>query len=448
MTNQTAVHTLPAPPGPQEELSVQKIRQNPLQFLLDMTQQYGDIIRYRADGWDATLVNHPNYIRHVLQDNYPNYTKEGTPDFMMLRPMLGEGILTSEGESWLRQRRMTQPAFHRKRIEALGGLMTDITLKTLHKWEALAEGGQDFDMVEALTQLTLEIVAKALFGYDVSGAADRFGKAVEVLNECIGYYDPNNMKEVFRRFPGAIATIRQIVNNIIQERRRQDTDTGDCLSLLLTAHDEETDYQMSDSQVSDQIVTLMLAGHETTAKALSWTLYLMSQYPEVETKLYAEVAQVLNGRTATFEDLPNLPYTWMVIQEAMRIYTPIWLVSRIAIQDDTMGGYTIPAKSLVAVSPYTIHRHPAYWERPNDFYPEHFTPEAVAERPSFAYIPFSAGPRVCLGKQFASMEAHLVLATLAQHYRVHLRPNHVVEPEALVTLRPKNGLPMYLEKIK
>ena len=409
-----------------------------------ITGEYGDIVRYRADGWAATLVNHPDYVKRVLQDNHRNYTKEGTPDFMMLKPMLGEGILTSEGESWLRQRRMAQPAFHRKRIEAFGTLMTDLTALMLDQWET--QIGQPLEMVKEMTQLTLRIVARALFSYDVSSEADVFGRAVEVLNESMGHFDPTNM-DVRRQFRSALITIQQIVHQIIQERRLHPEDRGDFLSMLLVAQDEETGYRMNDRQVRDQVLTLLLAGHETTAKALSWTFYLLSQHPEIEERLVQELNTVLGGRTPTIEDLPHLPYSWMIIEESMRLYPPIWLLSRVAVADDEIGGFHIPAGSLVAVSPYAMHRHPGYWENPERFDPEHFRPERAAERPTFAYLPFSGGPRLCLGKHFASVEAHLVLAMIYQRFRLRLAPAHPVVPEALVTLRPHYGLPMTLHPI-
>lgn len=420
---------------------MREMRQDSIQFLLGLTESYGDIVRYTADGWPATLLNHPDYIRHVLHDNWRNYTKENTPDFMMLRPMLGDGLLTSEGESWLWQRRMAQPAFHRRRVEAFGPLITDYTVEMLDEWEQqYATTNQPVELVDAMSQLTLKIVARALFGYKIIGAADKFSRAVEVLNECMGHFDPAN-PEIYTRFPAAVRTIRFIVDQIIHERRQQGGEHQDFLALLLEAY-EEKDASVRLQQVRDQIITLLLAGHETTAKALSWTLYLLSQHPAAEARARQEVTDALHGRLPTTNDLPAMPYTWMVIQEAMRLYPPIWLVSRIAVQDDEIGGYHIPAGSLVAISQFVMHHRPGFWERPDEFYPEHFLPEQVATRPAFLYFPFSGGPRLCLGKYFATMEAHLVLATMLQRFTLQLLPGHPVSPEALVTLRPRHGLPM------
>lgn len=430
------------PPGPGSNLTIQEVRRDPLQFLLDNTRLYGDIVRYEADGWVTTLVNNPAYIKHVLQDSPRNYTKERTPDFMMLKPMLGEGMLTSEGESWLRQRRMAQPAFHRRRIEAFGDLMVRMTLEMMEEWAAYTIDGRSLEMVDEMTRLTLRIVAKALFGYDVSREADVFGDAVEVLNECMGHFNPLD-PQVRIRFRDALITIQTIVQQIILKRRVEPVhDDSDFLGLLLVAQDEETGFRMNDRQVRDQVLTLLLAGHETTAKALSWTFYLLNQHPNVEDKLHRELAQTLDGRPPTVNDLPNLPYTWQIIEESMRLYPPVWIVSRMCIQEDEIAGFRIPRDSLVTMSPYTMHRHPAYWTNAEEFNPDHFLPDRVADRHPFAYFPFSGGPRLCLGKHFASVETHLVLATIAQRYLLRLVPDHPVEPEALVTLRPRFGLPM------
>lgn len=445
MTSQpTASRTHPSPPGPSQALTVEAVRQEPLQFILDLTAVYGDMVRYYVGDWPCTIVNQPAYVKHVLQDNHANYTKIGTPDLMMLKPMLGEGLLTSDGPVWLRQRRITQPAFHRQRLTIFGQLMTDMTLDMLRDWAALADSGQTVAVDTAMTQLTLRIVARALFSYHVEGEADRFGKAVEVLNECMGHADPTN-QAVFRRFPQALGVIHTIVKEIIWSRRLLGQREDDLLDMLMNTTEPETGERLTSRQLLDQVVTLLLAGHETTAKALTWTFYLLDQHREAEARLQAEVDDVLQGRAPTVDDLPNLPYTWMVLQESMRLRPPIWLLSRIAVADDVIGGYHIPAGSLVVISPYALHRHPAYWEYPEAFHPEHFSQEQEAERPGYAYVPFSGGPRLCVGKPFAIMETRLVLATVAQHYQLRLLPGHPVTPEALVTLRPRYGMPMTVE---
>jgi cytochrome P450 len=435
------------PPGPKENVSVSDLKQDPLKVLLHYTQTYGDIVHYRAESWLVTLVNHPSYIKHVLQEKHYNYTKEGTPDLMMLKPMLGEGLMTSEGESWYQQRRLIQPAFHREHIETFCTAITDATQSMLQQWKLVANRDKPLEIGAEMTRLTLEVVAQVLFGVSLSCEADNFGQSVGVINKCMAHFDPNNQAKL-REFLSAMATLKQIVYKIIQERRFQNEDKGDLLSMMMLATDEKTQEKMSDRQLQEQVFTLLMAGHETTAKALTWTLYLLDQHPEVAKQLYLEVATVLKGRIPTYQDLPNLPYTWMVIQESMRLYTPVWMMSRLCRADDEIGGYHIPANTLVLISPYAMHRHPGFWQEPEQFNPERFRSELAASRLPYTYIPFSGGQRQCIGLNLARIETHLVLATLAQQYQLDLIPNHPVEPEALVTLRPRFGLPMTVHSLK
>ena len=437
---------LELPPGPPETLSVNELRKDSLKFLLDYTRDYGDIVHYRADSWDVILVNHPDYIKHVLQDNHPNYSKEGTPDLMMLRPMLGEGLMTSEGESWFEQRRLLQPSFHRERIETFSTTIVAATQGMLERWQTAVDRDKPLEITEEMTRLTLQIVANVLFGVDLSGEADNFGQAVGVMNEYMAHFDPYN-RELFRRFQAAMATLNKLVSKIIRERRNQNEDRGDLLSMLMMAQDEKTQAGMSDRQVQDQIFTLLMAGHETTAKALTWTFYLLDQYPNIARKLQEELATVLGGRTPSYHDLPSLPHTWMVIQESMRLYPPVWSMSRLCRTEDEIGGYQIPIGTLVLISPYTMHRHPNYWQEPEQFRPERFRPEVADKRSPYVYLPFSGGPRQCIGRTLARVETQLVLATILQQYQLRLVPKHPVEPEALVTLRPRFGLPMTLHSL-
>jgi cytochrome P450 len=308
------------------------------------------------------------------------------------------------------------------------------------------------DIVEEMHRLTLQIVGQTLFNIDLSDEANIAGRAFTTVFRLITDYvflpfpplsvpTPRNL-----RLNAALRTLDRVVYGVINERRQQNEGPGDLLSMLLEARDEETGEGMNDQQVRDQIMTLLLAGHETTANTLAWTCYLLSLHPEVEQRLFAELESVLGGRHPTVEDLNKLPYTQMLIKESMRLYPASWAIPRHAVDEDKIGGYYIPAHSLIWISPYATQRHPDFWEHPEVFDPERFTSEREASRPRFAYFPFGGGPHICLGSTFSMMEVPLIIATIAQRYRLHLVPGHEVKPKVVLTLQPANGLPMTLQE--
>lgn len=444
------VKTPPMPPADPLIGHLRLILRDPLRFMLRVSRQYGDVVHIRVFNHDSYLINHPDGIKRVLQDNQHNYDKT-LSDYDTLRLLLGNGLLTNQGDSWLQQRRLMQPAFHRKRIAAFGTLMTNETVAMVDHWRPFVERGQPLDIAAEMMRLTLNIVGQALFSLDLSGEAATIGRAFPVANKYLSdrlyapFLPPNLPTPRNRRFQAAKHALESAVDTIIAERRRRNENTSDLLSMLLAARDEDTGAGMNDRQLRDEILTLLLAGHETTANALTWTWYLLSQHPAVERRLRAEVAEVLGGRTPTVEDLPKLRYTRMVIEEAMRLYPPAWGIPRRIIADDTICGYHIPAGVEVSLSLYTMHRHPAFWDNPDAFDPERFTPERTEGCPPFAYFPFGGGPRLCIGAGFAMTEAQLILATVAQRYRLHLVPGHAVTPEPLITLRPKGGMPMTVQ---
>jgi cytochrome P450 len=361
--------------------------------------------------------------------------------------ILGNGLFTSDGDFWRRQRRLAQPAFHRRRVAAFGDLMTDATLAMLERWRPSMAQRQPLDVATEFMHLTLEVATRALFSTSVERDVDAIGHAITtLLNEVtfrftFPFYPPLKVPTPRnRRFLAARATLDDVIYGIIAERRRRPGEHDDLLALLMEARDEETGEGMSDKQLRDEVITLFVAGHETTANALTWASYLLSTHVAVARKLYAEVDEGLQGRIPTAADLPNLPYTRMVVDETLRLYPPAWITNRRAIQADTICGYRIPADAIVSISPYVTHRDPTLWDNPESFDPERFAPECAAVRPHYAYFPFGGGPRQCIGKGFALMEATLVLALLAQHYELHLVPGRRVETVAMATLRPRYGM--------
>jgi cytochrome P450 len=423
-----------------------EIQRDPLGFLI-RTQQVGEVVRLRFLFSPAYLISHPESIKYVLQDNARNYNKD-LITYTMFQPIIGRGLLINDGPSWLHQRRLMQPAFHRKRLSTYGTLMTEATVAMLERWQASSEREVPLHIEEEMMRLTLRIVGQALFSLDLSQQTSTIGSAVTAVLELLGDYvyrpfpplgvpTPRN-----RRLQQAIRALDQVVYRLIAERRTRESGGHDLLSMLLSVQDEETGQGMHDRQVRDEVMALLLAGHETTANTLTWTWYLLSQSPEIERRLHVELNEVLGGRVPTVADLPGLWYTRMVIEEALRLYPPAPLLSRKAIAADELRRYPIAANSMIMISPYAVHRHPAFWEKPEQFDPERFTPECSATRPAYAYFPFGGGPHVCIGNHFAMMEAQLILATVAQRYQLRLIPGHPVEPQMVVTLRPRYGLPM------
>lgn len=424
---------------------------DPLQFFLETAEIYGDISCLSFGSRSAFLLNHPDMIRYVLQDNNRNYRKSST--VKVVKQVLGKGLATNEGDSWLHQRRLMQPAFHRQKIAQLGELITAEIDSLLTRWQT--QTNFVVDIHAEMMRLTLRLVLKTLFSHDVQNNVEELGRA---WGEVLHYFNKQSWALIQlpdtlplpanRRFHRSLQLLNQEVNRMITQRRQTPSDHEDLLGLLLAAQDEESSQGMTDQQLRDEMMTIFLAGHETTANALAWAWYLLAQHPQVVTKLREELTAVLGNRPPTAADLPHLPYNRMVIDEVLRLYPPFWLIYRSPYQPDTIGGYPLPADGMVFICPYVMHRHPRYWERPNSFEPERFTPEQVKERPSFVYIPFGGGPHQCIGNNLALMEAQLVLATIVQQFDICRLPNTAVTPEASVTLRPKGGLRMRLEKIK
>lgn len=441
------------PSGPRGRFifgSMADLQRDRLTFSMELARNYGDVAFFRMGPLPLYMVYHPDGIRHILVDNKRNYDKN-TPVFGLLKGLLGNGLLLSDGDFWLRQRRLMQPIFHRERINGFARIMTGAADKILTEWQPYAGGNQVLDVSREMMRLTLDIACRSLFSMDIQRETSAVAGAVDVFLEDFTFrfdhpfYPPERVPTPHnRRFRGAVAVLDRIVYGMIA-RRRQDTGSyDDMLSLLLEARDEETGEGMTDKQIRDELVTLLTAGHETTANALTWAFYLLSTHPDVERRLHAEVDAVLGGRTPQADDLAKLEYTRRVIDETLRLYPPAWITNRHAVEADQVCGYDIPKGATVSVSPYVTHRLPEFWENPEGFDPERFTLDKVKARPMFAYFPFGGGPRMCIGKYFALTEAPLVLASIVQRCRLDLLPGHEVRKRPLLTLRPEGGLPMTL----
>lgn len=447
-----AARRAPGPRGRPLVGVLPEIRRDPLGFLARTHAAYGDVAAYRLGPIRSHLVAHPDGVRHVLQEHVKNYTKDHV-SYGMVRWVVGDGLLTSQGETWLRQRRLAQPAFHRQRIAAMADMMVRRAEEMLERWGPAIGQGRAIDVGEEMMALALRIVGDALFGADVGPQTAAVSRNFNLLSDQVvtRFRTGNVLPPVLptpydRRWRAALREMDQVVYAIIAERRRRGEDSGDLLSMLMLAREEETGAQMDDRALRDEVITMLLAGHETTATALSWAWGLLDAHPAVAARLHAELDEVLAGRAPTAEDVPRLAYTRMVIDETMRLYPPVYILSRKVAAADTIGGYGIPAGSAVDISPYVTHRHPDFWPDPERFDPERFAPERAAGRHRHAYLPFSTGPRMCIGNGFALTEATLVLATVARGHRLRLAGGALPAPEPLVTLRPRGGMPVVVER--
>lgn len=414
-----------------------------LGFVLS-AREYGDLVRLRFGPFGAWMVNHPDYIHQVLVEDADKYYKTRVTKRVMY-PVVGQGLFTNDGESWKRQRRLVQPAFHTKRIGAYADVMVQYAQERMNRWR----DGQVLMIDHEMTELTMSIIAKTLFDADVSAEAsevsDVITEVLALMNERFNHLilppdwlptRPN------RRMKAAVARLDKLIQGFIDDRRRSGEDKGDLLSMLLLARDEDGTGQMTDKQVRDEAITLFGAGHETTANALTWTWYCLSQHPAVERKLHDELDSVVGGRAPRLEDLPNLRYTEMIIKEAMRLYPPAWGTSREAIVDHEIGGHLIKKGEVIFINIYGVHRDARFFPDPERFDPERFSAENEKKIPKYAYLPFGGGPRVCIGNAFAMMEARLILATMAQRYTFSVAPGHVVAPQRVFTLRARHGMKM------
>lgn len=428
-----------------------QFRHDPLALLTRTARDHGDVSQFVMGPMRVVLLAAPHHVQRMFVDNARNYTKR-TRGYDALRAALGDGLVTSEGNFWKRQRRIAQPAFHRSRIAGFAETMSHASQQMVQRWNEDAALGRVVDVHASMTELTLWIVSRTLLGSEVDDHNKIVAHAVERMNGMARdmmtnpFYPPLWMPTPRNlEFKRLGRQLDDIINGVIETRRRSGEDTGDLLSMLMHAQDEETGERMNDRQLRDEVMTMFLAGHETTANALTWALYLLSRNPAVRRRLQAELDTVLGGRPPTFEDVPKLEYTKMVIYEAMRLYPPAWSIGRRAEEEDVIDGYRIRKDSLVIACPWVTHRHPRYWPNPEGFDPERFA-DGPPKKPKYAYFPFGAGARLCIGMSFALMEAQIVLASLVQRFDANLVPGAEVKPAAFITLRPAHGLPMSLTR--
>jgi len=431
------------PPGPKPKISLinlVRFRRNSLGFLKQIYQEYGDIVHFKMGPLRILLLNHPDYIKEVLSTQQSNFVK-GRP-LEMAKELLGEGLLTSEGEFHKRQSRIIQPAFHRKMMGTYAPAMTEYALRLMNKWE----DGMSVDMMQEMIKMSTGIAGKTMFNVDIEEEAPEINQALDAV---MGLFDRVSLPfaEYLLKIPlpGTIRFFRakskldHTIYKVIRERREIKLNNGDLLSLLLK---EQEEGEMSDRQIRDEALTLFLTGFDTTSLALTWTWYLISQHPQVEAELHEELDRVLQGRLPTLEDYPNLKFTRMVFAESMRLYPPIYIIARQAVEAFTIGEYEVPKKTIVLVSPYLIHHDSRFHSNPEVFNPHNWDDRPGIQHPRYEYFPFSEGPRSCIGQHYAWLEGVMILASIAQFWKVKMVPDHPVEIAQLLNLRPKYGMKM------
>jgi len=412
--------------------------EDPFAFLLHVTRKHGDAIRYTGPLGDTYLFNHPESIRQVLQDSQFQRTS-------LVKIVLGEGLLASDGEYWSKQRRLLQPFFHRLAKDKLEQKICMHTHSMLQRWEVMSEENRSLDVADEMTQLTLTIIVDVLFGVDLGEEINALGDVLDVLLQDLGDMGCSQLNTPLtftpssrQRFQSALSKLDEIVFDIIEQRRKMPADPDNLLSYLLSARDEKTGKKLSDRQLRDEVVTMMIAGHETTALILTWGWSLLSSHPAIEQILHRELDQFLGSRIPGISDLEHLPHALMILQESMRLSPPVWFIARKSLCSGEVNGYPVPGNVLVIVSPYAIHRHPGFWENPDVFEINRFKPGV--HHTKYSYIPFGGGRHLCLGMHLALIEGHLILASIAQQFSLQPVSGCEARPLAAITLRLRDGL--------
>lgn len=442
---------VPGPKGLPLIGPIREIRDDPLGFSVRMARTYGEITGFNLGPHKVFMLNRPEFFRHVLVDNWRNYHKSRF--YKAVGPIFGNGLVTSDGETWKRQRQLAQPAFHRKRIADLATGMTEEIHGMLNQWDAAAADGRSINTLTACMELALGNITRAMFGTDVRSEFETINQSIgTILRRAesqiwsalpVPYWFPSRMNIGAWR---AARRLNDIVDRLIAERSEDGDERGDLLSMLLSARYEDTGKGMAHEQLRDEVRTILIAGHETVGSTAAFITYLVSKHPDIERRVVEEVDTVLRGRRPGFEDLRGLQYTNMVVREALRLYPSAWTISRQALQDDQIGPYHVPKGSTIMLSPYVMHRNPKYWNNPEAFVPERFAPEEVEQRQSHTYVPFGGGPRGCIGDNFALTELTLLTAMIYQRFTLQVVPGYTLRPEPMISLRPVGGVAMTVQR--
>jgi len=449
-TSSSPLKTIPGPRGYPLLGVMPEMVSDMLGLFTNTAREYGGIAQFKLLNKTYLLVTNPDYVKYILQDNYKNYVRGRSVETG--RVLLGNGLPLIDGDFWLRERRILQPAFHRERLEKLANVVTNVIDGFIQDWEAKSRTDQALDLDDEMMRLTLTVIIKSMFSAEIDDKIQSLSQAFNVASKFMLWRSqqmwapplsvpiPRNVEYI-----QALKVLNDTIYPLIEDRRKNPKD--DLLGMMLEMHDANTGEGMSDQQARDEVVTLFFAGHETTAATMAWAFYLLSQHPEVEEQMRVEIKNVLNGRQPAFADLPKLVYLQQVINEVLRLYPSAYLFAREAVVDDLLDGYAIPANTLIFITPFVTHRDPKYWPDPERFDPDRFTAEQVARRPRHVYYPFGEGPHVCLGNNFALMEMQLILAMTLQRFRLRLLPNHPIAFKPEATLRPKYGMKMTIERI-
>ena len=446
---------IPGPRGLELVTALRALSRAAHEFLLDLALRYGPVVCMPFPGETVVLVSDPDAIQYIFHHNYSNYSKQ-TDRWQSFAQIIGkEGLFTTDGDAWRRQRQRVQPAFHQERLAHFERVVAAETSDMLGRWRQLAADDTPVALNREMLRLSLLTIVKAMFGTDIRGIVDPALKAFAQAHIFINptslvnlLHPPLPIRRIlapgFRGFEEALRLLDGVIRRLVSERLKAGVDTGDLLSMLLASRDEEAGDAMSENQVRDEVMTMFMAGHETVAIALTWTCYLLSRYPATRRELQAELATALSGRGPTLADLPNLPLTRMVLEESMRLYPPAWGIDRRAEHSDVVGGYEIPAGAAIAISPYVVHHLPAYWNNPEGFDPSRFAPANSAGRPQYAYFPFGGGPRRCIGMRFAMAQMQLVLAAVLQQFELDLLPGPPISPRPILNFSPSRDVMMHL----